>query len=43
MENHEQRCVMKFLFLQGKRSRAIHGELRGVLEEAAVGLATVKR
>jgi hypothetical protein len=43
MENHEQRCVMKFLFMQGKRSKAIHRELSGVLGEAAVSLATIKR
>jgi hypothetical protein len=43
MENHQQRCVMKFLFMQGKRSKAIHGELRRVLEEAAVSLTTIKR
>jgi DNA-binding NarL/FixJ family response regulator len=34
---------MIFLFLQGKRSKAIHGELSGILEKAAVGLITVKR
>jgi transposase len=34
---------MKFLFLQGKKSKAIHGELTGVLGEAAISLATVKR
>jgi hypothetical protein len=40
--NHEERCVMNFLFLQGKRSKEIHGERSGVLGEGAVGLATVK-
>jgi transposase len=34
---------MKFVFLQGKRSQAIHKELSGVLGEAAVRLTTVKR
>jgi hypothetical protein len=34
---------MKFFFLQGKRATAINGELRGVLGEAAVSLAIVKR
>jgi hypothetical protein len=29
--------------LQGKRSKAIHGDLSGVLEEAAVSLATPRR
>jgi hypothetical protein len=43
MENHEKRCAMKFLFLQEKRSKAIYGELSGVLGEAAVSLTTVKR
>jgi hypothetical protein len=42
MENHGQRCVMKCLFMQGKRSKAIHGEFNGVLEEAAVRLTTIK-
>jgi hypothetical protein len=36
MENHEQGRVMKFLFVQGKRSKAIPGELSGVLGEAGV-------
>jgi hypothetical protein len=35
--------VVKFLFLQGKMSKAIYGELSEVHEEAAVRLATVKR
>ena len=43
MEKHEQRSVIKFFFLQGRRSKAIHGELSRVLGEAAVSLATVKR
>jgi transposase len=42
MENHGQNCVMKFLFMQGKISKAIHGELSAVLGEAAVSLATIK-
>jgi hypothetical protein len=42
-ENHEKRCVMKFLFLQGKKSKVIYGKPSGVLGEAAVSLATVKR
>jgi hypothetical protein len=33
---------MKFLFIQGKRLKSIHGELRGVLGEAAVNLTTIK-
>jgi hypothetical protein len=43
MEKHEQRCVMRFFFLQGKKSKAIHGELPAVLGEAAMSLATFKR
>jgi transposase len=43
IENREQRYAMKFLFLQETRSKAIHGKLSEVLEEAAVSLATVKR
>jgi hypothetical protein len=43
MDSHEQRCAMKFLFLQGKRDKAMNGELHAVLGEAAVSLATVKR
>jgi hypothetical protein len=43
IENHEQRCVMKFLYMQGKRSKAIHGKLSGVLGEAALRLTTIKR
>jgi transposase len=43
IENHEERCVVKFLFLQGKRSQVIHAELSEVHGEAAVSLATVKR
>jgi hypothetical protein len=42
-ENHGQRCVMKFLFMQGKRLKAIRGKLSGVLGEAAVSLTTIKR
>jgi hypothetical protein len=42
-ENHERRSVMKFLFLQGKRYKAIHEALTGALGEAAVSLAAVKR
>jgi hypothetical protein len=42
-ENHEQRWAMKFLFLQGKRSKTIHGELSGILGEAAVRLTAIKR
>jgi transposase len=34
---------VKFLFLQGKRSKVIHVELSEVHGEAAVSLATVKR
>jgi hypothetical protein len=34
---------MKFLFMQGKRSKAIHGELSAVLGEAAVRLTAIKR
>jgi hypothetical protein len=34
---------MKLLFMQGKRCKTIHGELSGVLGEASVSLATVKR
>jgi hypothetical protein len=35
--------VVKFLFLQGKRSKLIHAKLSEVHEEAAARLATVKR
>jgi hypothetical protein len=35
--------VVKFLFLQRKRSKVIHAELSEVHEEAAVSLAMVKR
>jgi hypothetical protein len=34
---------MKLFFMQRKRSKAIHGELRGVRGEAAVSLTTNKR
>jgi hypothetical protein len=43
LENHKKRCVMKFLFLQEKRAKAISGELSGVFGEAAVRLGPVKR
>jgi transposase len=43
IENHEEICAVKFLFLQGKRSKVIHAELSEVRGEAAVSLATVKR
>jgi uncharacterized protein YerC len=43
IENHEQRCLMKFLFLQEKRYKAIHGDLSGILGETAASLATVER
>jgi hypothetical protein len=42
-DKHEQRCLTKFFFLQGKRSNAIYGELGGVLGEAGISLAIVKR
>jgi hypothetical protein len=42
-ENHEERRVVKFLFLQGKRSKVIHAEFSEVYGEAAVRRATVKR
>jgi transposase len=42
MNAHEQRSVMKFFFLGGKRYKAIHTELKAVLEEEVVSLATVK-
>jgi hypothetical protein len=42
MDKHEQRCVMKFSFLQGKRYKAIYGKLNGVFGEAASSLETVK-
>jgi hypothetical protein len=41
--HHEERCVAKFLFLQGNRFKVIYAELSEVHEEAAVRLATVKR
>jgi hypothetical protein len=43
MNAHEQRSVMKFFFLGGKRYKAIHTELQAVLGKDAVSLATVKR
>jgi hypothetical protein len=43
MDQHEQRWVMKFFFLQGMRYNAIYKELSGVLGEAVVRLATVGR
>jgi hypothetical protein len=43
MNGHEQRSVMKFFFLGGKRYKAIHTELKAVLGEEVVSLATVKR
>jgi hypothetical protein len=43
IENHEERCVVKFLFLQGKRSKVIHAKLSEVHGEASVRLAMVKR
>jgi hypothetical protein len=42
MEKHEQRLVMKFFLLQGKRYKAIQRELTGVLEEASVSVAMVR-
>jgi hypothetical protein len=42
-DKHEQRCVMKFFFPQEKKYKAIYRELRRVLGEAAVCLATVQR
>jgi hypothetical protein len=38
-DKHKQRCVMKSFLLQGKRSNAIYGELKGLLGEAHVSLA----
>jgi hypothetical protein len=43
MNRHEQRSVMKFFFLGGKRYKAIHTGLKAVLGEEVVSLATVKR
>jgi transposase len=43
MANHEQRCVVTFLCLQGRRSKTIQEELNGVLGEAAVSLVTIRR
>jgi hypothetical protein len=43
MDRYQQRCVIKFLFLQGKRYKAIHHELAAVLAEEAVSGETVKR
>jgi hypothetical protein len=42
IENHEERCVVTFLFLQGNRSKVRYAEFSEVHGEAAVGLATVK-
>jgi hypothetical protein len=42
-DRSQQRCAMKFFFLQGNRCKAISRELRGVLGEAATSLPTVKR
>jgi hypothetical protein len=43
IQSHEERCVVKFPFRQGKRSKAIDAELSEVHAEAAVSLATVSR
>ena len=37
------RTIMKFLFLQGKRSPKIHGELEGVLKNNAPSEQTVQK
>jgi hypothetical protein len=41
-DKYEQRRLMKFFFLQGKRYKAICGELRAILGEVAVSLASAK-
>jgi hypothetical protein len=43
MDKDEQRWVMKFFFLQKKKSKAISGELAKIVEKAAVSLITVTR
>jgi hypothetical protein len=43
MDKHKQSCVMKFFFLQGKRYKVMYRELNGVLGEADISLATVRR
>jgi hypothetical protein len=43
MNDHEQRSVMKCFFLGAKRYKATHTELKAVLGEEVVSLATVKR
>jgi hypothetical protein len=43
IQSHKERCVVKFLFLPGKRSKVIHAKLSEVHGEAAASLATVKR
>jgi hypothetical protein len=42
MEKSEQRCVIKFLFLKGLGSKAIHNELTAVLGPTAYSLFQVK-
>jgi hypothetical protein len=41
MNGDEQRDVMKFFFLGGKRYKAIHTELKAVLGEEIVSVATL--
>jgi transposase len=43
MDMFEQRIVMKFLFLQGSRYKAIYTEIDAVLHEQVFSLATLKR
>jgi hypothetical protein len=38
MDEREQRSVIKFLWLQEQRSKAIHTHLRGTLGDLAVSL-----
>jgi len=43
MEKHEERYVIKFLFMKGLSAKAIHRELEAVLHENACSEAQVKR
>jgi hypothetical protein len=43
MEKHKQRSARTFFFLQAKKTKAIHEEPTGVLEDATVRFPTVKR
>jgi hypothetical protein len=43
VDDHEQRFVIKFLWIQGHSSKAIHAQLQNILRACAGSLWTVKR